>query len=272
MNRLISDPSTEICPDFTSNFYQTSRALLVALNNTEEQAAVLLQAVWTATNTAQRTQWQNQIAADQIAAAEQQHHADDEAQQQLQNILVSDFALCKLEKGHHVEIYYWTNKGLSDARLHYRTTDDEGMVPTTGPDGATTWMPANAMRPSTAVIPDHSLSPLEFAQAIPQLVVSLTERGWDEERVHMLAAFWGTLMLHRYWSSDSPLDQRALLMYQEEQRQAWHQAIPMAGGAWDISILDETEINRTLDRIYREDCRRHDNDYDYQVCYSITFN
>ncbi|KAG1722380.1 uncharacterized protein EDB91DRAFT_1273814 [Suillus paluster] len=202
MNRLISDPSTEICPDFTSNFYQTSRAPLVALNNTEEQAAVLLQAVWTATNTAQRTQWQNQIAADQIAAAEQQHYADDEAQQQLQvrrleeaaveeeekkrnclkhipipkrprpsraheNILVSDFALCKLEKGHHVEIYYWTNKGLSDARLHYRTTDDEGMVPTTGPDGATAWMPANATRPSTAVIPDHSLSPLEFAQAIP---------------------------------------------------------------------------------------------------------
>ncbi|KAG1745374.1 uncharacterized protein EDB91DRAFT_1049826, partial [Suillus paluster] len=270
-------------------------------------AAALLQAVWTATNTAQRTQWQNQIAADQIAAAEQQHHADDEAQQQLQvrrleeaaveeeekkrnrlkhipipkrprpsraneNILVSDFALCKLEKGHHVEIYYWTNKGLSDACLHYCTMDNEGMVPTTGPDGATAWMPANTTRPSMAVIPDHSLSPLEFAQAIPRLVVSLMEHGWDEEWVHMLAAFWGALMLHRYWSSDDPLNQRALLMYQEEQRRAWHQAIPMAGGAWDISILDETEINRTLDRIYREDHRCCDNDYDYQVCYSITFN
>ncbi|KAG2153400.1 hypothetical protein DEU56DRAFT_717287, partial [Suillus clintonianus] len=260
MNRLLSDPNAEICPDFTSDVYQASRAPLVALNNTDQQAAELLRTVWTATNAAQRVQWQNQVAADQALLAEQQRLADEEAEQQLQakrladaaadeeekkknrlkhipipmrprpsraneNLLVSDFALRKLEKGHYVEIYYWTNKGLADARLQFRATDDEGMVPTTASDGTTTWMPASTTRPSATVIPDHNLSALDFAQAIPHLVASLTERGWDNERVHMLAAFWGALMLHRYWCSDDPLDQRALLLYQEEQRRAWHQAI-----------------------------------------------
>ncbi|KAG1777520.1 hypothetical protein EV702DRAFT_969538, partial [Suillus placidus] len=169
------------------------------------------------------------------------------------SILVSDFALHKLEKGHYVELYYWTNIGLADARLHYRTTNNEGMVPNTAADSTTTWMPASATRPSATVIPDHSLSTLDFAQAIPCLVASLTERGWDDNRVWMLTVFWGKLMLHQYWCSDDLLDQRALSMYQEEQHHTWHQAIPLLGGAWDISIIDDVEITCILDHIYRKD-------------------
>ncbi|KAG1816560.1 hypothetical protein EV424DRAFT_1324916 [Suillus variegatus] len=304
MNRLTSDPHVGVCPDFTLDFYRTSRVPLVALNNTEAAAAALLQAVWVATNAAQRIQWQDQVAADNVLAVENQCLLDEETDRQLQaqrladatideeeqkknrlkhipipkrprpsraneNILISDFALRKLEKGHYVEIYYWTNKGIADARLVYRATNDEGMVPNKTADGATTWIPASATRPSTTVVPDCNLEALDFAQAIPRLVASLTERGWGHDRVHMLAGFWGALMLHRYWSSDDPLDRRALLMYQEEQRRAWHQAIPLPGGAWDISIIDDAEISRTLDRLYREDRRRKDHDFDYQV--SLTF-
>lgn len=302
MNRLLSDPNVEICPDFTSVFYQTSRAPLVAANNTEDQAANLLQAVWVATNAAQRLQWQAQVALDQVAEADRQRLVDQENARLLQaqqladatveeeekkknrlkhipiphrprpsrateNILVSDFALRKLEKGHFVEIYYWTNQGLEDASFNYRAADDEGMVPTTTLDGATAWIPANATRPSSTVVPDCSLDPLDFSQAIPRFVASLTERGWNHERVHMLASFWGALMLHRFWNSKDPLDRRALLLYQEEQRRAWHQAIPLPDGAWDISILDEIELSRTLDRLYREDRRRKDQDFDYQVSF-----
>ncbi|KAG1766348.1 hypothetical protein EV702DRAFT_928140, partial [Suillus placidus] len=123
------------------------------------------------------------------------------------------------------EIYYWTNKGLADARLSYRTADVDSMEPTTTADGAASWIPASTTRPSSTIIPDSSLDGMDFAQAIPRLVASLTEHGWNHERVHMLAGFWGALMLHRYWNSDDPLDWRTLLLYQEEQCWAWHQAI-----------------------------------------------
>jgi hypothetical protein len=175
-------------------------------------------------------------------------------------ILTNEFALRKLDKGQYVELYYWTNKGLEDARLNYRTLDDESMVPTAGPDGSTTWITASAARPASSVIPDHSLTPTDFAHAVPRAIASLKKRGWDDNRVRMLASFWGGLMFHRYWSSPSPLEQRALLTYQDEQRRAWHQAIPLTDGAWDISILDHGEISEILDRLYREDRQRRDHD------------
>ncbi|KAG1766347.1 hypothetical protein EV702DRAFT_1050742 [Suillus placidus] len=84
MNCLLSDPQVEICPDLTSAFYQTSRAPLVAANNTEDQAAALLQAVWTATNAALQVQWQAQVALDQVASEDQQHLLDQESAQLLQ--------------------------------------------------------------------------------------------------------------------------------------------------------------------------------------------
>ncbi|KAG1872650.1 hypothetical protein C8R48DRAFT_670146 [Suillus tomentosus] len=222
MNRLTSDPHVEVCPDFTLDFYRTSRAPLVALNNTDAEAAALLQTVWVTTNAARRTQWQDQVAADNVLAVENQRLLNEETDRELQaqcladatideeekkknrlkhipipkrphpshaneNILVSDFALRKLEKGHYVEIYYWTNKGIADAHLVYHATNDEGMVPNKTADGATMWIPASATRPSTTVVPDCNLEALDFAQAIPRLVTSLTERGWGHDRVHMLA-------------------------------------------------------------------------------------
>ncbi|KAG2744451.1 hypothetical protein P692DRAFT_201808407 [Suillus brevipes Sb2] len=285
MNRLLSDPHVNVCPDFMLAFYQTSCMPLVTLNNTEEQAVELLQAVWVATNAAQHVQWQDQVAVDQVEAAEKQCLLDEENDHKLQAQCLAEATIddeekkrtdsnifpflnalvLLLEKGHYIEIYYWTNKGIADACLVYRATDAEGMVPYKTVDGFTTLISASTMRPSTTVVPDSNLDALEFAQAIPRLVASLTERGWGHDRVHMLAGFWGALMLHRYWISDNPLDKRALLMYQEEQRRAWHQAIPLPGGAWDISILDDAEITCTLDHLYREDRRRKDHDFDYQT-------
>lgn len=143
------------------------------------------------------------------------------------------------------------------------------MVPNKTVDGTTTWIPASATCPSTTVVSDCNLDSLDFTQVIPCLVTSLTECGWGHDRVHMLVGFWGALMLHCFWNLVDPLDQRALLLYQEEQRHAWRQAIPLPGGAWDISILDDAELTHMLDRIYREDRRHKDNEFDYQV--SIIF-
>ncbi|KAG1731513.1 uncharacterized protein EDB91DRAFT_1085056 [Suillus paluster] len=56
--------------------------------------------------------------------------------------------------------------------------------------------------------------------------------------------------------------QYALLACRDEQWRGWHQAIPLPDGAWDISILDDAEIAKTLDQIYRKDLRRRDDEWD----------
>ncbi|KAG1728316.1 hypothetical protein EDB19DRAFT_1747229 [Suillus lakei] len=69
-----------LIPHFTSNFLPSEPRA----DNADQQAAELLQAVRAATNAAQRVQWQNQVAADQVVSAEQQRLADEEVEQQLQ--------------------------------------------------------------------------------------------------------------------------------------------------------------------------------------------
>jgi hypothetical protein len=38
-----------------------------------------------------------------------------------EKVLIMDFALHKLDKVQFVELYYWTNKGLTDVRTTFRT-------------------------------------------------------------------------------------------------------------------------------------------------------
>ncbi|KAG1891647.1 uncharacterized protein F5891DRAFT_986681 [Suillus fuscotomentosus] len=292
MNRLHSDPGLLACPDFMSDPYSVSRLGLVTPTTTEIQAADLLREFWVTTNDALRAQWQQQTLDDECLHLEQQRLADDENNRNQETlrleeeaakndekkknrskhlliplrprpdsaddeIMVSDFALRKIDKGHYVELYYWTNAGVADAHANYRTRDDEGMVPTTGDDSSTIWVSAGLTKPSSKVVPDHNLSTVEFAQAVPRILKTMEEYDWPAQRITMLANFWGSIILHRYWNSTDAIAQRAILIYQEEQRRAWHNAIPLPKGAWDILLLDETALLRTFDRVFRQ-LRNHD--------------
>jgi hypothetical protein len=88
-------------------------------------------------------------------------------------VLICDFVLRKLNKAQFVELYYWTNKGLADAKLYFHSVDDDGLVPTTAADGTTSWLPAGATHPSSAVTTDYLLALLGFAQVIPCYIASL---------------------------------------------------------------------------------------------------
>ncbi|KAG2138546.1 hypothetical protein DEU56DRAFT_701523, partial [Suillus clintonianus] len=208
MDRLHSDPSLLVCPDFMSDPYRVSRASLVTPTNTEAQAAETLRVVWVTTNNTLCAQWQQQVVEDERLRTEQQCQAEEEAERQQQALrlkeevtkadekkkncskhlvipvrprpdttddaaLVSDFALRKIDKGQYVELYYWTNIGLQDAHCSYRTRDDEGMVPTTGEDGSTVWVNAGGTKPSDGVVADRNLSVVDFTQAVPRMIATL---------------------------------------------------------------------------------------------------
>ncbi|KAG2151972.1 hypothetical protein BD769DRAFT_1314413, partial [Suillus cothurnatus] len=101
---------------------------------------------------------------------------------------------------------------------------------TSGEDGSTVWISTAASRPSAGVIADRNLSMVEFAQAVPRMISALEEYDWPAQRIQMLAHFWGAIMLHQYWNSSDYIAQRAILIYQEEQCRAWHNAIPLSKG------------------------------------------
>jgi hypothetical protein len=63
MNRLATDPNLQQCPDFTSDTFQASRAPLLNPAVDNAQAAIILQTIWLATNSALKIQWQEQVDA-----------------------------------------------------------------------------------------------------------------------------------------------------------------------------------------------------------------
>ncbi|KAG2057838.1 hypothetical protein BDR06DRAFT_1004972 [Suillus hirtellus] len=198
MNKLISDPNLDQCPDFASAEFQGSRAPLLSPTSNDTQAAATLCTIWTVTNATLRAQWQLQLDTEALEAAEQQCLCAEAEMQRLaaqalqdataaeedqkknrihhipipdrphpkrvaESFIVSDFALRKLDKALFVELYYWTNKGLADTRLNFLTTNDDSMVPTAAADGTTSWIAASVAHPAAGVITDCLLSPLDFS-------------------------------------------------------------------------------------------------------------
>ncbi|KAG1875767.1 hypothetical protein F4604DRAFT_2007749 [Suillus subluteus] len=300
MSRFTIDPNLEQCPDFTSAIFQGSHTPLLGPTVNDTQAAVTLQTIWVATNATLKAQWQQQLDTDALAATKQRcllAEADERrlAAQKLQDaviaeedrkknrihhipipdwprptcaaatVLICDFTLQKVDKAQFIELYYWTNKGLADAKLDFHNVDDDGMIPMATADGTTTWLPTSATCPAYGVTADHLLSPLDFARVIPCYIASLEQRGWENSCILMLAQFFGALMLHDYWTSDDVFEQHTLLTCQEEQCHAWHQAIPQPSGAWNISVIDEVELSRTYDRICHPDRMRTNNELNSKV-------
>jgi hypothetical protein len=79
----------------------------------------------------------------------------------------------------------------------------------------------------------------------------------------MLAKFWGAIMTHWYWNSDDKVAQHALMIYQEEQRHAWHNMITLGTSAWDISIKSDIVLACLFDHMLQES--RHQ-EHESQVC------
>ncbi|KAG1872147.1 hypothetical protein C8R48DRAFT_595604 [Suillus tomentosus] len=79
MDRLHSDPSLLVCPDFTSEHYHASRTPFVSATVTNDQAVESLRIVWVATNNDLREQWRQQVVEDERLHTEQEHLAKEES-------------------------------------------------------------------------------------------------------------------------------------------------------------------------------------------------
>jgi hypothetical protein len=298
MARIQFNPSLLECPDFASPTYAATRAPLINDNTTEEAAIQFLRNIWTAGNEADKVRWQTQVDEDNVLRAEQlrvQTEADDlrvqaevEEAEALRKedlkknkskyipipdrevptvapVFASNYAIRKMEKGLYVELWYYTNAGLDEAMRNSNTTDDEAMVMLRLPNGSTSWVPAAATRTASTVTDDKNILWEDFCQAAPRMIVAMEEADWPQERVAMLAKFWGNLQVHELRSSRDPLDQKTLIVYQAEQRRLWHLAISSPQGAYNLARINEEILKKTREKVYWDDRRSKDYERDFRV-------
>jgi hypothetical protein len=303
MPRIQFDPSLLECPDFASDIYAAARAPFVNPTTTEQEAIQLLKAFWTAGNDADKAKWQQQENDDNAALAEArrlQSEADviraqveiDEAETlkkeemkknkakylpipdrdvpTIAPVIASNYAIRKMEKGLYVELWYYTNEGLDDALHNSNTVDDEAMVMLRQPNGSTSWVPAASAKTASGVSDDKDIRWEDFCQAAPRMIVVMEEADWPQDRITMLAKFWGNLQVHELRSSRDPLDQKALLVYQAEQRRLWHLAIASPRGAYNLSRINEEIMRKTREKVYWDDRRIRDIERDCRVRLSLS--
>ena len=286
--------------------YAAARAPLINPDTTEQQAIQFHNDIWSAGNQADKVRWQVQNEEDEALRAEQlrlqseaevlKAQAEIEEAESLRKeelkknkskyipipdrdvptvacIFASNYALRKMEKGLYVELWYYTNAGLDEAFHNSNSVDDEAMMMVHLPNGSTSWVPAASTKTSSAVTEDRNILWEDFCQAAPRMIVAMEEADWPQERVSMLAKFWGNLQIHELRSSRDPLDQKTLIVYQAEQRRAWHLAISSPQGAYNLARINEEIMRKTREKVYWDERRLKDYQRDVRVrtfCFLIS--
>ncbi|KAG2740973.1 hypothetical protein P692DRAFT_20752114 [Suillus brevipes Sb2] len=300
MDRIRQDPNLEVCPDYASDAFAQTRALLENDQVNQEQAVQMLRNIWEANNNAAKARWQVQREEDRRRQEDhrlrnEEEQADrerlqiEEAEAALKEdrkknkfkytpiiedlavpneptVIPSSYATRKLDKGEYVELWYFTNAGLEEAKTK-STIEDDAMIMSTLPDGSTAWVAAASSRNAKVVIEDRDLSFEDFCQACPRFITAMETAGWPAERIKMMALFWRNLQIHEYRSETDPVSQKTLLVYQAEQRKRWHLAAKSTAGVYNLSLINEVLLERTKTKVYWDDRKIKDNERDYKVSF-----
>ncbi|KAG1736163.1 uncharacterized protein EDB91DRAFT_1055744 [Suillus paluster] len=221
MPRIPNDPNLSVCPDYADPAFANTRLQLTNENINEAQAILLLKNIWQADNDAARAQWQLQVEedAERRQHLEQLNHEEQERLEQERlnddktarkedkkknkfkytpipnldvpmkpTILPSPYVVRKLDKGDYVELWYFTNAGLDDAKLK-SSVDEDAMIMATLAGGNTAWVSATLMRNTSTVIDDQNLSFKDFCQVCPRIISAMEDASWPDDHITMMAKF-----------------------------------------------------------------------------------
>jgi hypothetical protein len=263
------NPHLAIIPDFTLAEHEEARAHLVTVGLTNEQAAHSLAALWTISNNAAREYWNNRL---QQVEAERCRRAEGDAarlEERKKNkskyapvrranvpsdpvILPSPYATRKLGTGGFCELYYFTNKGLKDARKSSTIAEPEALVMMPSTNGLHSSISAGAVKdPKSAVTKDENISWEEFNESTPRMISAMKVHDWPQDRIDMHIQFWSALQTHRWRHALDPLKQRALLLYQGQQRRKWH-LYAGSSESWSLEVLNEQLLIEAREDLFNE--------------------
>ncbi|KAI6010203.1 hypothetical protein BKA83DRAFT_4068894 [Pisolithus microcarpus] len=251
----MNDPSLTVRPDFSSEDFSEAQLQLTSDTVDDNQAARTL-----------RTLWDIQNAKDeQMARALAEQEAEESAQRQrrlreeVEAALMEEHRKNKAkyapvpDKGEYCELYFFTNVGLAEAESFNPSLDDKALTLLKADNGQHVWVPASNTRDKSAIIRDEDLTWEQFGEASVRFLEAMREHNWQEDRVEMHVKFWTALENHPWHHSPLNLLKRALLLYQSQQRQKWHQAIGTVQ-AFSLAKLNVGVLNHTSEELHAREC------------------
>ncbi|KAG1852186.1 hypothetical protein F4604DRAFT_2045353, partial [Suillus subluteus] len=144
-------------------------------------------------------------------------------------------------------------RGLEEAKVSILLAEPDALVLLPATDGLHSWVPAVAVKDPKAppIVKDENLSWEDFNEAIPHMIVSMKMHNWPEDQINMHIQFWVALQLHHWCHAPDVLKQRALLLYQAQQRRWWHMTIRTAQ-SWSLEELNQDLIAEARKELFNE--------------------
>ena len=119
--------------------------------------------------------------------------------------LPAKYALKQMENGNYIELYYFTNQGIADAKEVATAPSDGTYVWKQQEDGSSTIVNlAESKRGlKTDLLPDDKLSWEQFFKATPRMIKFMTWYNWPQDRINMHYQFWLNIQSHRWRCRDA---------------------------------------------------------------------
>ena len=287
MPHITLDPSLEVRPDFTSVAFDAICTALATAEGIEKEAvAAQLVDAWDADNNTRREAWADQVREDEAAVAEVRlaHKADqlqeleelrkeEEAEKKekekkkpklkefIANKPVGDtmqlrpscYAIHKLDECDHVELYYFTLEGCTEA-VKLDLTIAQDTFTFAKADETLLLEPMASHKPSSKVILDEDLTWRQMSIARTCLLHHMAQTGWPELHVIALAEFYLNLESHPMRLQVD--GDTVLLHYQAQVRREWHKALHASSDkpAFNISIINIKRIEAIGADIWNTRC------------------
>lgn len=280
MPPLAEDPNLAIPPNFEAAEHAQARAQLTSETTNEQQAAEILENLWHIQNESDKRRWAAKIR-EEAQEAEAERRQAEEAQALLTQqeaaileerkknkskyapirnadvpsnpvILPCQYAVRKMKSGDYCELFYFTNSGLEEASRNTFTADEDALVMLPTADGMHKWIPAGAARdPKVQIAKDENLTWEQFNEAAPRMIVLMKENDWPDDRIDMHVSFWSALQNHRWRHDFDTHKQRALLLYQAQQRRHWHLSIG-SSNSWSLARINQELLDEARETIFNQ--------------------
>ncbi|KIJ06741.1 hypothetical protein PAXINDRAFT_91553 [Paxillus involutus ATCC 200175] len=225
----MENPHHSIQPDFASDAHAEARLQLADRGIAEDLIIPTLQALWTLSNDQAKQRWDARLEQEaqeareaQRAAAEEENlrecaleEEQDLAKQEERKknkikfipvpdisvptesiVIPSSYALTKLRKAEYCELYYFTNRGLTDAETTAPSFDDEALALTKSDNGIHSFVSLSSVKAKSSLVKDEDLTWEEFGQANFRMINAMRESEWPDECIWMHIDFWLSIETH----------------------------------------------------------------------------
>ncbi|KAG0706436.1 hypothetical protein DFH29DRAFT_980475 [Suillus ampliporus] len=201
-----NDPNIAILPDFRTEEHEAARNQLIANGVAERWAEQLEEAdrdteeLWRLATEEERDR-QQAIAEEQEAACKEEQKKNKSkfvpvGNSKVPSVLVvipSHYAVHKLKAGEYCELYYFTNKGLKDAKKNLLSTEVPRLTLMMNAKGQQMWVNTNETRdPKAVVTKDKNLSWEHFNEAAPHMITAMKQH--EANNVGFGISQWAALM------------------------------------------------------------------------------